>query len=278
MGDLLFFAPNVQHPELPVPIMSAEQIRAQAVELWKLNDRSWYGYSLNNAAYGAWFSLGLVEELDEDLRDKLASAQIRLKVPTLIRQDLISKSLRRKLPRFSRHVWLTAATLRSLSRTEKIECLKSWFRQNKVITYGTVKVEHLSPIAQHELQRLRLTKIVNRYPKTSGANCFGAVIGMISPNWQNRIVNQWAHWALLEESLARRGFTKEKSDSPRRGDVLVFLRKNTPVHAAYVLDDETYFEKPGQDFYEPYRLVRLKKWKQEWPKSKIEIYRRIGAI
>jgi len=60
-------------------------------------------------------------------------------------------------------------------------------------------------------------------------------------------------------------------------DVLVFMRGSKAMHVAFFLGENLYFEKPGQDFYEPYRIERFDRWKLEWPKTTLSIWRRIRS-
>lgn len=41
-----------------------------------------------------------------------------------------------------------------------------------------------------------------------------------------------------------------------------------------ICSDGLYFEKPGQDFYEPYRIEYFKRWQIEWPNTRLKIYRK----
>lgn len=56
--------------------------------------------------------------------------------------------------------------------------------------------------------------------------------------------------------------------------MLVVREQRKLVHAAALVDPNWIFEKPGQDFYEPYRLLPRDKFAAEWPGARVEVYRR----
>jgi hypothetical protein len=121
--------------------------------------------------------------------------------------------------------------------------------------------------------RLGYETLLNRFAAFSGPNCFAAVAGAIIDDSRLEICSQWIHWASLERLLLQRDFQPVQSGEPRIGDVLAFAKERVPVHAAYFLGDGIYFEKPGQDFYEPYRVEFFDKWPEAWSGATLSIWR-----
>jgi hypothetical protein len=276
-GDLLFFDAASRKIDLPVPVITPDEVRSRAVELWNLNDRSWYGYAISDSDFCAWFPRGLLEKQDEGLRSKLEKIQIRMGVPTIIKRRLLSASLRRHFPASSLNCWMTSQTWRSLDKKEKVDGLRAWFLQNEIAQYESVRIADLSSSAAATLRKIKMRSLANGFSHSSGPNCFAAVAGCIADTDNLEIAKQWLHWPALERWLKTLQYKMVRNGQPTGGDALIFVRNGIPVHGAYALDEELYFEKPGQDFYEPYRIASFKSWKTEWPKSKLIIYRLRGS-
>ena len=273
-GDLVFFGSKGEATDLSVPVFTPDEVREQSLGLWKLNDRSWYGYSLNQAKFAVWFPPGAIESLDQNMRAAIAKLQVKRKVPTLIAASKLSPALSRKIPAFAKFHWLTSSVWTSLSRSEQIDCMRAWFSQNGIIAYKSIEFTAMSSSVQKELRRLKFQNILNTYCDVSGPNCFGAVAGAISAKNHLKMAKQWLHWKPLERYLEKTGYKKVNAHDPQSRDVFVFFRGKQAVHAAYYLGDQLYFEKPGQDFYEPYRVEKFDKWKKEWSGTTLSIYRK----
>jgi hypothetical protein len=132
----------------------------------------------------------------------------------------------------------------------------------------------ISPV-QGVLQRSGFKKLLNRYALTSGPNCLACAAAMATGGkYALEIANQWMHGPPFLSHLKTIGLKKTSNTNPRVGDVLVFSRSTEIVHAGYYLGEGIYFEKPGQDFYEPYRIEKFNSWKRHWPDSTLSIWHR----
>ena len=100
---------------------------------------------------------------------------------------------------------------------------------------------------------------------------------LTSAAWSNLIlaerVDQWMQWKPLAQILKKSGYEENENASPQKTDLLVFSKKGEVVHASYYLGEGLYLEKPGQDFYEPYRIGVYKKWKSDWKGTSLSIWR-----
>ncbi len=259
-GDLIFLTNDKcsLFKNLPFAIASKEQLKSQgSLTLWSLNSRSWYGYALNQADHCVWLPTGALENLNKDLRAQLLDEQIRLNVPTVIE-----------------HEWITSYMWSVLSDEGKAHTLQRWLIQNEVQEYESIEFDRLPDSAKVELTRIGYDKLVNQFPAYSGPNCFATTAGAIAEENKHSIFNEWMHWPTFEKYLLENGYSSVNSSTPHLGDVMIFFRDSNPIHAAYYLTEGFYFEKPGQDFYEPYRIGLFHKWKFDWPDSKLSLWRR----
>lgn len=241
---------------LPFEPLTREQVKSQGLKVWTLNKRSWYGYALDSADYCVVLPKGAIESFDKDLKNELADEQRKLYVPTVTQER-----------------WMTTHVWSQLDRSEKINTLQAWLVKNEVRTYDSIELQNLPHDAGSELSRIRYDGLLNGFSAFSGPNCFAAVAGAIENNKNTYL--QWLHWPELERLLLFRGFGITQDD-PKTGDVLIFHKDETQIHASYFLGNGLYFEKPGQDFYEPYRIANFTSWQASWPEAKISICRKGG--
>ena len=247
-GDLFFFK---QWVDLSLPLLTVEQVKSRSDELWPLDSRSWYQYSLHSANYCIWLPKGQFEKLDSKTQVRIRTEQKKFGIKVLS-----SKKWSRK------------------TRDDKVRLLKRWFKDIEPNNYDQVGVRSLTVHERQVLRRTRISNRLNRFAKRSGPNCFAAVAACVQA--EVRSAEAWMHWPALAAHLKSEKFRVSKDVVPRAGDVLVFLENRDAVHAAFALSEKRYFEKPGQDFYEPYRIASWADRKREWPKAKIQIYRRVA--
>jgi hypothetical protein len=274
-GDLLFFdAASLRGLRLPYPVYTVDEARAQSLDLWTLNMRSWYGYALNRSVACMWLPAGELEKLEPALRERLARAQVALEVPTLIPASLLSSRLRMKIPRYGKRHWLSSAVWERLSSAERAAALEAWGRAHKVFIHDGPSFGELGREAQSRLRSAGLAGLLNRYAAFSGPNCLACIAGAIAgPDRAAAVAMHWMHGAPFLRHLRASGYVPVRGEAARVGDVLVFSRRGEVVHAGYCLDDSCYFEKPGQDFYEPYRVEALASWRKHWPGCTLRIWR-----
>ena len=258
-GDLLFFTDQGANEmtDLPFPLLPREQVKAQGLRTWTLNARSWYGYALNQAEYCAWLPTGTIEKLNPAQRMRLAEEQRRLNVPTVF-EDL----------------WLTSQTWLDLSLKEQLKRIKLWAIKNEIHSYTSMALECLPAIALGELKNIGYDQLLNRFPSSSGPNCFATAAGAVVKENRSDFYNQWMHWPDLNRLLVELDFVEIDPSGPQPGDVFSFLKEKNPIHAAYYLGAGIFFEKPGQDLYEPYRVDSFSDWKINWPGTQLSIWRK----
>ena len=275
VGDLIFLQERdlLLARRLGFPVYTTEEVRSQSLTLWTLNQRSWYLYALNRASYCVWLPVGVLESLDPELLKKISAIQRRLEVPTLLPSSKLSSVARARCSHLGRYQWVTSKAWRDSTLNQKRELLQIWFKHNKIENYASRDLDQLPQLARSELRRIRLDSVLNTYLDSSGPNCFAAVASAISSGGKEA-AQQWLHWKPLARFLRDQHYRVVKADSPIATDVLIFRRKAAFVHAAYFIGGGYYFEMPGQDFYEPYRVEKFESWRRAWPDSQLSIYRK----
>lgn len=256
-GDLIFLSKKKfdLFANQPFKILTREQVKNQGLSIWTLNLRSWYGYALNSAEHCVSLPKGAIESFDENLKSELFDEQHQFNLSTILEGR-----------------WITSCVWSRFSEDEKISVLQSWFIKNEVSVYESIEFSELPIDARSELSRIGYDRLINRFQNISGPNCFAAVAGALEGNAD--ISGEWMHWPELERRLHSKSFQPVQGD-PRIGDVLIFEKNETPIHAGYCLGKKLYFEKPGQDFYEPYRIAKLDEWSAAWPDSQLHMWRKI---
>ncbi len=281
-GDLIFLddatVKKLQVEKLqdsPFTLMTPEEVRVHTEDLWNLNHRSWYGYSLSNASHCAWLTTGQLERLPAKVQPLLAEAQINLKVPTLIKTSLVTDDISEKLLHFDQHLWLSSKAWLSLSETQKQKAVLAWHSQNEIHTYQSFSLDDLPTSVQNIAKRLGIDSVLNSFAKRSGPNCLATTSALLSSHFDKDLANHWMLGTEFIEFLKNNHFSEIQFETPLAGDVLVFSREDKVVHAAYSLGHGYYFEKPGQDFYEPYRIDKLEDWKINHSNTSMCIWRKI---
>lgn len=273
-GDLVFLNGHDRElfSKIPVPMLTEVEARNQG--LWTLSARSWYGYSLNKATHCAWLPKGMIECLEPKIQKVLADTQIQIGVPTLISSKILPKKISKKFLKIGRHCWITSYIWSYLSKADQTTLMQAWFIQNEIHIYSSLSLSELSPTARSWLRSIGFEKLLNRYVGISGPNCLAAVAGAAASTMHQEVSRQWLHSEPFENYLQARSY-KKVTDLPQAGDLLVFRKKDQITHASFYLGDGLYFEKSGQDFYEPYRIERLTNWQKEWPGAELAIFRKI---
>ncbi len=236
--------------------------------------RSWYGYALNRAHSCVWMPVGTLEGLDRQLAQRLAKVQLQLNVPSLISTKLIPASLRSRIPKYGTHHWIRAASWNSLSVADRVKVLHAWADQNEIFDHEGPTLEELPVASRHLLRFSGFHRLLNRYSSASGPNCFAAAAAFASASLCGiELAKQWMHGPPFLSHLRTIGYERVPGRNPRTGDVLVFFKGRQAVHAGFYLGDGFYFEKPGQDFYEPYRVERFDAWTENWSHTSLALWR-----
>lgn len=276
-GDLVFLNNTTLKnlKILPYPVYTTQEVRDQSLTLWTLNNRSWYGYALNRASHCVWLPTGCLESLPLGTQSLLAKAQVELNVPTLVDSKHFSKSLGRVFKKFGKHYWLSSSSWNCCSKQNKVAALRAWFNQNEIVLHDSIDPKTLAHDAYKELLRIGYDSLVNSYRPFSGPNCLATAAGAVAAKDNVKISNQWLHGAPFLNFLRKSEYRKFQATSYLKGDVLVFTSKKSVAHAAYLLSENLVFEKPGQDFYEPYRIGKVSELMENWKDSGLGVWRKV---
>lgn len=270
-ADLVFFKNRAQAEEfqsLQIPLYTFHEVNVQSADLMGLNERSWYGYSLGQAAFCMKLPAGVIESLEPRWQRRLLQIQRKIQVPTLVR------SRARGFPRHDSLVWITAQSWRQSPTAEKLKVLKAYYEQNpRIEKYPRLPLQELSVKAKDALKEYHLQSFVHEFARHSGPNCFALVAQAFSPH-PRRIAEAWLHWPPLKRFLLSQGFRKTSDPHTRKGDVLVLMSGTYALHGSLALDENFVIEKPGQDFYEPYLISSLKKPRPFWRNTTLHRWRR----
>jgi hypothetical protein len=232
---------------------------------WDLLDRSWFAYLANRAAYRIVMPAGRLAKLPPAQLLALKKIQIKLKNPALVPSRLLPASLREP----GAFTWLTAGFFQSLRPNEKIVALQAWDGAGKFTrAYPRTSLSSLEAGHKKILKDRQLLNLVNTFATTSGPNCFAATAFALT----GKHLKTWLHAEPFLKIVRRAGY-HPTSEKPRANDILICRLNGDAVHAAFYLGGFV-FEKPGQDLYEPYRLLSWGRWKKDWSHTRFEAWTR----
>ncbi|TCZ79258.1 hypothetical protein E0485_05145 [Paenibacillus albiflavus] len=128
-----------------------------------------------------------------------------------------------------------------------------------------------------EMLPASLRKYANSFPSESGANCLAATLYAISmnPEGQEWIIHEWIHPLTFIQSLSYANYSATTTEELQVGDVVVWVDEAGNIqHASYHIGDHLFFNKDGQTFFNPWKIIHLDELKTEWNIYQIRIYRK----
>jgi len=103
----------------------------------------------------------------------------------------------------------------------------------------------------------------NKYAYKSGANCLATSIYAITG--EEEIIHQWLHQEEFLAKLASNNYEETSKTAHEKGDILVGKNSNGAIaHAAYCLEEDCFFNKDGQYFFNPWKLISWQTLQEEW--------------
>lgn len=156
---------------------------------------------------------------------------------------------------------------------------------NLFIDEDTTRVNLPETIEQYPL----LEPYINRFPSKNGPNCLASVLGALEDNQTTRdwIMNQWVQPKTFLMNLDLHGYKESirMTDSVQlllveSRDVIVWLSSDgMPLHACFVLNNKTVFNKNGQMMFNPWQVISIEKVMETWKhvidqQGCITVYRR----
>lgn len=194
-------------------------------EFWNLSD---YNYVIQ--ASKGWF-----ENLNRDSKTYILQEQERVNNPLFLEGNLITSQK-----------WSQLTTNKQRQ-----------FFQNRVDRYCD------NHVTQHSTLQLpnHLSSIVSTFPKHQGSKCLSTVLYAITSD--KNILQQWIKEDAFLTSLKSLNY-ELVSEGSQNGDVIVYLKNNAVVHAAYQIDDGLFINKNGQTIFNPYKIVTKSELDNEW--------------
>ena len=122
-----------------------------------------------------------------------------------------------------------------------------------------------------------LAPYANTFATKSGANCLAATLFAIStePQLEEWIIQEWVHDQTFEEKLRLASYVKTE-DSFIGGDVVAWVNDSGVIqHAAYCIEDDLFFNKSGQIFTNPWKIVDWAELEQSWEQFTPQVFRKI---
>jgi hypothetical protein len=112
-----------------------------------------------------------------------------------------------------------------------------------------------------------ITSHVGRFAETSGANCFAAAVSPIveDEGLANHLIQQWVHEGPMLRLLEGNGYRKydsirslDETGSIQPEDILVWRDgQGQALHGAFAVGDGKVFNKWGQGWSQPWRILQL---------------------
>ncbi len=121
-----------------------------------------------------------------------------------------------------------------------------------------------------------LKKYANTFSTTPGANCLAAALYAINtkPERQEWIIDEWMFQNTFIEGLKNAGYSPTDEEF-REGDVVAWVNEDEIIqHAAYCIDGHLFFNKNGQTFFNPWKIVQWDELKEEWKRYRPRVYRK----
>lgn len=119
---------------------------------------------------------------------------------------------------------------------------------------------------------LQLRKYANTFSTLSGSNCLSATLFAISEvEW---IIHEWVHQKTFAQGLKRANYFLTNDDL-YAGDVVTWENSDGIVqHASYHIGNNLFFNKNGQTFFNPWKIISGDELKEEWKRYKMNVYRK----
>lgn len=122
---------------------------------------------------------------------------------------------------------------------------------------------------------MHIKKFANTFATYAGANCLAATLYAIStsPINQEWIIHEWIHQQTFIKGIESAGYVRSNEEF-QDGDVVTWINEAGIIqHASYCLGNNLFFNKNGQTFFNPWKIVHWDVLKEEWERYSVQIYR-----
>lgn len=116
-----------------------------------------------------------------------------------------------------------------------------------------------------------IKKYANTFPTEAGSNCLSATLFAISQ--QEWMIHEWIHPQTFKGMLSR-NHRLVQTEELIEGDVVVWQTDEGQIHhASYHIGNKLFFNKNGQTFFNPWKIIRFDELQAEWRQYSLKIYR-----
>lgn len=116
-----------------------------------------------------------------------------------------------------------------------------------------------------------IKKYANTFPIAAGSNCLSATLFAISQ--QEWMIHEWVHPQTFKEML-RRTHRLIETEELIEGDVAVWETDEGQVqHASFHVGNQLFFNKNGQTFFNPWKIISFDELQAEWRQYPLKLYR-----
>lgn len=120
---------------------------------------------------------------------------------------------------------------------------------------------------------LYIKKFANTFPSCSGSNCLSATLFAITQ--QEWMIYEWVHPRTFIQSLKKANYSLTSSQEIELSDIAIWEDLDGVIqHASYHIGDSLFFNKNGQTYFNPWKIIDFTELKEKWSKYSMSIYRK----
>lgn len=148
--------------------------------------------------------------------------------------------------------------------------------QTNIVTAYAKGVDDWESYAIPDDMPLHLKAFANQFTTIAGSNCLAATL--YAMNEESWILEEWVHPETFLTILAQYEYVLVQDDM-QNGDVITWVNANQVVqHASYSIGNGLYFNKSGQSFFEPWKIVRFNEINMMLENCEVQVYRKINSL
>jgi hypothetical protein len=121
----------------------------------------------------------------------------------------------------------------------------------------------------------------NTYPNTHGPNCLSSTLYCaasqavgVTLDW---MIQEWVHPATFMNGLTQLGYYEVplSKDAIFPSDILIWRDDQGIIkHASFHIDKHYFFNKNGQTFFNPWKIIHIRELDEEWGHYQVHVYRK----
>jgi hypothetical protein len=117
-----------------------------------------------------------------------------------------------------------------------------------------------------------IKKFANSFSTTSGSNCLAATLSAVTN--QEWMIFEWVHQETFKHGLKHAEYDLVNEDICA-GDVVTWVNSDGIIqHASYSIGNHLFFNKNGQTFFNPWKIVSWEELEKTWKDYTIQVYRK----